>query len=46
MNFIEKIILVNFQSHVYSELSLSRGVNVIVGPSDSGKTAIMRALRW
>ena len=46
MNFIEKIILVNFQSHVYSELNLSRGVNVIVGPSDSGKTAIMRALRW
>ena len=46
MNFIEKIILVNFQSHVYSELRLSRGVNVIVGPSDSGKTAIMRALRW
>lgn len=46
MNFIEKIILVNFQSHVYSELCLSRGVNVIVGPSDSGKTAIMRALRW
>ncbi|MDY3119153.1 MAG: AAA family ATPase [Peptoniphilus sp.] len=46
MNFIEKIILVNFQSHAYSELSLSRGVNVIVGPSDSGKTAIMRALRW
>lgn len=36
----------NFQSHVYSELSLSKGVNVIVGPSDSGKTAIMRALRW
>lgn len=46
MNSIEKIILVNFQSHVYSELSLSKGVNVIVGPSDSGKTAIMRALRW
>ncbi|MEJ8785627.1 AAA family ATPase [Peptoniphilus sp. HCN-40583] len=46
MNSIEKIILVNFQSHVFSELSLSKGVNVIVGPSDSGKTAIMRALRW
>lgn len=44
--FHRKIILVNFQSHTYSELSLSKGVNVIVGPSDSGKTAIMRALRW
>lgn len=46
MKYIEKIILKNFQSHNYTELDLSRGVNVIVGPSDSGKTAIMRALRW
>lgn len=46
MKYIEKIILKNFQSHDYTELDLSRGVNVIVGPSDSGKTAIMRALRW
>ncbi|MDD7362990.1 MAG: AAA family ATPase [Peptoniphilus sp.] len=46
MKYIEKIILTNFQSHEHTELDLSRGVNVIVGPSDSGKTAIMRALRW
>lgn len=46
MKYIEKIILKNFQSHNYTELDLSRGVNVIVGPSDSGKTAIMRAFRW
>ncbi len=43
---IEKIILENFQSHKHSELDLAPGVNVIVGPSDSGKTAIIRALRW
>lgn len=46
MKYLEKIILKNFQSHNYTELDLSRGVNVIVGPSDSGKTAIMRAIRW
>lgn len=46
MKYIEKIILENFQSHEYTELRLSRGVNVIVGPSDSGKTAVMRALKW
>jgi len=27
-------------------MDLSPGVNVIVGPSDCGKTAIIRALRW
>ncbi len=43
---IKKLILKNFQSHKYSELEFNPGVNVIVGPSDSGKTAIIRALRW
>lgn len=38
--------LQNFQSHKKSELEFSPGVNVIVGPTDSGKSAIIRALRW
>ena len=36
----------NFQSHKDSELFFHPGVNVIVGESDSGKTAILRALKW
>lgn len=36
----------NFQSHKLSELEFSEGVNIIVGSSDSGKTAIIRAIRW
>lgn len=43
---IERIKLNNFQSHENSELVFSPGVNVIIGQSDSGKTAIIRALRW
>lgn len=43
---IERLVLTNFQSHKYSELDLSPGVNVIVGESGSGKTAILRALYW
>lgn len=43
---IDSIALENFQNHKYSELSFVPGVNVIVGPSDSGKTAIFRALTW
>lgn len=46
MKYIEQIDLVNFQSHERTSLTLSPGVNVIVGPSDSGKTSILRALRW
>jgi len=43
---IHKIQIQNFQSHKRSSLELSAGVNIIVGASDSGKTAIIRALRW
>lgn len=36
----------NFQSHKQSKLEFADGVNVIIGASDSGKTTIIRALRW
>jgi chromosome segregation ATPase len=38
--------ITNFQSHKLSELEFDPGVNIIVGSSDCGKTAIIRALRW
>lgn len=43
---IKQITIQNFQSHKDSTLNLSPGVNLIVGQSDSGKTAILRALKW
>jgi len=43
---IEEIRLKNFQSHRDSVLRLHPGVNVIVGPTDCGKTAVLRALNW
>ncbi|MBN2570516.1 MAG: AAA family ATPase [Ignavibacteriales bacterium] len=43
---ISKLQILNFQSHKDSSLQFDPGVNVIVGSSDSGKTAIIRALRW
>jgi exonuclease SbcC len=43
---ITQINLTNFQSHVKSVLKLSPGINVICGASDSGKSAIIRGLRW
>ena len=43
---IKQIKINNFQSHKKAELILTPGVNVIVGSSDSGKSALVRGLRW
>lgn len=43
---IKSIEIKNFQSHSNSFLEFHPGVNIIVGSTDSGKTAILRALRF
>ncbi|WP_371374488.1 AAA family ATPase [Sporomusa aerivorans] len=35
-----------FQSHVDSRFTLSPELTVLTGPTDSGKTALIRAIRW
>lgn len=46
MMYINKVVLENFQSHEYTEIEFDLGLNVILGKSDSGKTAIIRAIKW
>jgi hypothetical protein len=36
----------NFKSHKSTEVTLTPGINVIVGETDKGKTALMSAIRW
>lgn len=43
---IRSIHLHNIQSHKDTHLDLTEGVNVIVGLSDAGKSAILRGLLW
>jgi exonuclease SbcC len=43
---IKELFIKNFQSHKRTELEFDPGVNIIIGSSDSGKTAILRAIRW
>lgn len=43
---IDSIQIQNFQSHKNTTLELSPGINAITGPSDHGKSAILRALLW
>jgi len=43
---IKDVVIKGFQSHKESSFNLSPGLTVITGPSDAGKTAVIRALRW
>lgn len=43
---IKKIKIENIQSHKETELELSSGINAIVGSSNNGKSAILRAFYW
>lgn len=46
MRCIKRLVIDNFQSHQHTEVDFCAGLNAIVGPSDHGKSAIVRALRW
>lgn len=46
MSSIKRLIIDNFQSHQHTEVEFGLGLNVVVGPSDFGKSALVRALRW
>ncbi|SFX34150.1 AAA domain-containing protein [Thermoactinomyces sp. DSM 45891] len=46
MKQFRKLEIHNFQSHEHTVVQLSPGLNVFVGASDNGKSAILRALRW
>lgn len=43
---ILKAIINYYQSHQQTILEFHDGVNVIIGSSDSGKSALLRAIRW
>jgi AAA15 family ATPase/GTPase len=43
---IQSLELCNFESYRHSKLEFVPGVNIVVGATDAGKTAIMRAFRW
>lgn len=43
---IENITIKNFQSHAKFKIDFDPNITTIIGPNDTGKTAIIRALRW
>ena len=46
MKKITKLKLVNFQAHDILSIRLDPKVTTIVGPTDAGKSSIVRAIRW
>lgn len=46
MKYITKVIIENYQSHKYSVIEFDKYLNVIIGPSDQGKSSIIRAIKW
>ncbi|WP_035571268.1 AAA family ATPase [Halonatronum saccharophilum] len=46
MEIIKSVEIYNFQSHKDTKIDFDKGLNVITGPSDQGKSAIIRAIRW
>lgn len=46
IDMIKRLEITNIQSHKNSILEFDPGVNVIVGSSNNGKSAILRALYW
>lgn len=43
---VVRLTLHNFQSHADTTISLSEGLNVVLGESHAGKSAVLRSLRW
>jgi len=43
---LSRLRIKNFQKHKKIDVEFSPGVTSIVGPSDSGKSALIRAIRW
>jgi chromosome segregation ATPase len=43
---ISEMLLEGFQKHTQRVLRFEPGLNIVVGESDTGKSAIIRALRW
>lgn len=44
MKYIEKLTLENFEGWVKGEIPFTKGFNVIIGDSDSGKSSLFRAI--
>jgi len=43
---IKQLVIDNFKSHKHTVMDFVPGVNIIIGESDNGKSAVVGAMRW
>jgi DNA repair protein SbcC/Rad50 len=43
---LERLVIVNFQTHRKLKIDFDPKITVIAGPTDSGKSSVIRALQW
>ncbi|MBT9258194.1 MAG: AAA family ATPase [Clostridiales bacterium] len=46
MRYLSRVVIEGFQSHEKTAIEFSPTLTVLTGPSDSGKSAVLRAVRW
>jgi len=44
--YLESVHLKGFQSHKDTKVDFVPGINLLIGPTNSGKTAVLRGLQW
>jgi DNA repair protein SbcC/Rad50 len=44
--WIKRVEIRNFQSHKNTNIDFTKGTNALIGSSNSGKSAVIRAIRW
>lgn len=44
--WIKWVEIINFQSHKKTTIHFNKGTNALIGTSNSGKSAVIRAIRW
>jgi DNA repair exonuclease SbcCD ATPase subunit len=44
--YISRLRIENFQNHRDTDINFDTGINLIVGSSDAGKSAVLRAINW
>lgn len=43
---LERLELKNFQAHDFLTVEFDPGITTVIGPTDAGKSSVLRALRW
>jgi DNA repair exonuclease SbcCD ATPase subunit len=46
LKYITKVVINNFKSHKHTEIEFSEGLNILRGPTNGGKSTILKFIRW